>query len=163
MLNGFEDMRILFTKANADTEGSVANQMIDEYVAEHTDSTIAHTSLGQLRYLSALKYVDGVVGNSSSGIIEAPSLATATVNIGDRQRGRVRARSIIDCEPTETSITNALHKLFSAEFQSSLKNVVNPHGIGNVAGKIVDVLCTHPLTNIVKKSFYDLPDEDKLN
>ena len=61
------------------------------------------------------------------------------------------------------SITSALHKLFSAEFQSSLKDVVNPHGIGNVSGKIVDVLCTHPLTNIVKKSFYDLPDEDKLN
>jgi GDP/UDP-N,N'-diacetylbacillosamine 2-epimerase (hydrolysing) len=162
-LHETEGLRILFTKANADTEGRIINQMIDKYVATHPDNTIAHTSLGQLRYLSAMRYVDGVVGNSSSGIIEAPSLATGTINIGDRQLGRVRTSSIIDCVPTVTSIKNALSKLFDSKFQSNLQDVVNPHGGGNVAEHIVAVLRTHSLENIVKKSFYDLESQSKKN
>lgn len=87
------------TKANADTGGRIINDMIDYYVVNHP-LAIAHTSLGQLKYLSLLKHVTGVVGNSSSGLIEAPSLKVGTVNIGERQKGRVRAKSVIDCEPT---------------------------------------------------------------
>lgn len=157
VLNRMEGVQVLFTKSNADTGGRVTNQMIDNYVLEHPGTSVAHTNLGQLVYLSAMKYVDGVVGNSSSGIIEAPSFETATLNIGNRQRGRVRANSIIDCDPNVTSITSGLLKLFDVKFQSSLKNVINPHGAGNVAGNIVRVLRRHSLTDIVKKSFYDVP------
>jgi GDP/UDP-N,N'-diacetylbacillosamine 2-epimerase (hydrolysing) len=159
-LDQLEGVRVLFTKANADTEGRVINQMIDRYVAAHPDNTIAHTSLGQLRYLSTMKYVQGVVGNSSSGIIEAPSIPTGTVNIGDRQRGRVRASSIIDCDPNIGSIKSALSKLFDSRFQLRLKDIVNPHGSGNVSEKIVEVLRRHSLTNIVKKSFYDMSENE---
>lgn len=157
VLNPMKGVQVLFTKSNADTGGRVINQMIDKYVSKHSGTAVAHTNLGQLRYLSAMKYVDGVVGNSSSGIIEAPSFATATVNIGDRQRGRVRASSVIDCDPNVTSIASALSQLFDVEFQFSLKNVINPHGAGNVAGNIVSVLRRHSLIDLVKKSFYDVP------
>ena len=156
-LESLDDVRLIFTKANADTEGRVINRMIDDFVAARGDTTVVHTSLGQLRYLSTLKHVDGVVGNSSSGIIEAPSLCTGTVNIGDRQRGRVRAASIIDCDSNEKSITAALEALLSYEFQATLKDVENPHGGGDVSEKIVEVLRAYPLTGILKKSFYDLP------
>jgi GDP/UDP-N,N'-diacetylbacillosamine 2-epimerase (hydrolysing) len=156
-LEELDDVRLIFTKANADTQGRVINRMIDDYVAARGDTTVVHASLGQLRYLSALKHVDGVVGNSSSGIIEAPSLCTGTVNIGDRQRGRVRAASIIDCDSNEKSITAALETLLSNDFQATLRDIENPHGSGDVAEKVVEVLRTHPLTGILKKSFYDFP------
>ena len=156
-LDQVDGLKVIFTKANADTEGSIINQLIDEYVSDHSNQAVVHTSLGQVHYLSALKHVDGVVGNSSSGIIEAPSLQTGTVNIGDRQCGRVRADSVIDCEPTEESIRSALEQLFSQEFIEKLREVKNPHGGGNVAGKIVKKLETHSIDNIIKKSFFDLP------
>jgi len=156
-LDQVDGLKVIFTKANADTEGSIINQLIDEYVLDHSNKAVVHTTLGQVRYLSAAKYVDGVVGNSSSGIIEAPSLQTGTVNIGDRQSGRVRADSVIDCETTEESIRNALEQLFSQEFIERLREVKNPHGGGNVAEKIVRKLETHSINNIIKKSFFDLP------
>jgi GDP/UDP-N,N'-diacetylbacillosamine 2-epimerase (hydrolysing) len=156
-LDQLQNVKLIFTKANADTEGRIVNQMIDEYVATRTSRATAHTSLGRLRYLSAMKHVDGVVGNSSSGIIEAPSLAIGTVNIGDRQRGRVRAASVIDCEPHEKSITTALEELFSSQFRDCLATTVNPYDGGdNVAGDIVRTLNSCSLDGILKKSFYDL-------
>ena len=119
-LKNLDDVKLIFTNANADTQGRVINRMIDDYVTARRDTTVAHTSLGQLRYLSTLKHVDGVVGNSSSGIIEAPSLCTGTVNIGDRQRGRVRAASIIDCDSDEMSIIFNSKYLFV--FASQIEN-----------------------------------------
>ena len=157
VLDQVDGLKVIFTKANADTEGSIINQLIDEYVLDHSNQAVVHTSLGQVRYLSAVKHVDGVVGNSSSGIIEAPSFQTGTINIGDRQYGRVRADSVIDCETTEESIRSALKLLFSREFIEKLRTVKNPHGGGDVAGKIVRVLQTHPIDNIIKKLFFDLP------
>jgi len=157
VLDKLENVRLIFTKANADPEGRIVNEMIDNYVATRTDKAVAHTSLGQLRYLSTLKYVSGVVGNSSSGIIEAPSLFTGTINIGDRQKGRVRAASVIDCCPNKTSITAALQVLFSGSFQQSLSGIENPYdGGGNTSEKIVDILRSHKLKGIEKKSFYDI-------
>ena len=158
VLDQVDGLKVIFTKANADTEGSIINQLIDEYVSDHSNQAVVYTSLGQVRYLSALKHVDGVVGNSSSGIIEAPSFQTGTVNIGDRQYGRIRADSVIDCETTEENIRSALKLLFSREFIEKLRTVKNPHGSGDVAGKIVRVLQAHPIDNIVKKLFFDLPD-----
>jgi GDP/UDP-N,N'-diacetylbacillosamine 2-epimerase (hydrolysing) len=154
-LNKLEDTHIIFTKANADTDGRVINKMIDKYVLEQPETTIAFNSLGQLRYLSAMQYVDGVVGNSSSGLLEAPSFKIGTVNIGDRQRGRVKASSIIDSISTEESVTSALKKLFSQEFSNSVKQTVSPFGNGGVAEKIVEIIDSFPLDGILKKKFYN--------
>jgi len=113
-LNELQDTNIIFTKANSDTDGRIINQMIDEYVLANKNKSIAFTSLGQLRYLSALQYVDAVVGNSSSGLLEAPSLKIGTINIGDRQTGRLKASSVIDCKSDSKSILNAFEELYSA-------------------------------------------------
>jgi len=109
-----------------------------------------------LNYLSALKHVSGVIGNSSSGIIEAPSLKTGTVNIGDRQKGRVRAESIIDCRPVSDEIDHALMTLFSDEFQGQLKGIVNPHDGQATSGMIASVLADASFSTTGKKEFFDL-------
>jgi len=153
-LSGFH---VIFTKANADTDGRIINEMIDRYVADNSGNCIAFTSLGQLRYLSAMQFIDGVVGNSSSGLLEVPSFKIGTVNIGDRQRGRIKARSVIDCAPLSASIKAALESLFSDEFQESLRSMVNPYGEGGAAEKVVKVLQDCSLEGILKKRFYDLP------
>ena len=161
VLRKYESINIIFTKSNADNEGRRINQMIDEFVSLFPDNVVAYTSLGQLRYLSTLKYVSGVVGNSSSGIIEAPSLQKGTVNIGNRQLGRLRAKSVIDSQPDVTSIQNAIERLFSREFQSTLSTVSNPYGEGDVASKIVSVLETCSLDGILRKRFFDSVPLDK--
>ena len=155
-IDELEDTNIIFTKANSDTDGRVINQMIDEYVTKNSHKSIVFTSLGQLRYLSALQYVDAVVGNSSSGLAETPSFKIGTINIGDRQKGRIKASSVIDCEPNKDSILNSFEKLYSKEFQETLKTTINPYGDGCASKKIVEILKSVDLGNILKKSFYDL-------
>ena len=155
-IDELEDTNIIFTKANSDTDGRVINQMIDEYVTKNSHKSIVFTSLGQLRYLSALQYVDAVVGNSSSGLAEAPSFKIGTINIGDRQKGRIKASSVIDCEPNKDSILKSFEKLYSKEFQETLKTTINPYGDGCTSKKIVEILKSVDLKNILKKSFYDL-------
>ena len=113
--------------------------------------------MGQLRYLSCIKHVDVVVGNSSSGLLEVPSFQKATINIGDRQRGRIKAESVIDCEPDKDSISCALDLAYSSDFQESLKKVVNPFGSGGASVSIVKKIEETDLSNLLKKSFYDLP------
>jgi GDP/UDP-N,N'-diacetylbacillosamine 2-epimerase (hydrolysing) len=147
---------IIFTAPNADTEGRVIKKMINEYVSNHPKTSIFIDSMGQLNYMSALKYVDAMVGNSSSGIVEAPTLKIGTINIGDRQKGRVRASSIIDCDPTLTSINKAFEQLYSNKFQSNLKNVVNPYGNGLATEKIIKILKDSIIPKEIKKEFYDL-------
>jgi GDP/UDP-N,N'-diacetylbacillosamine 2-epimerase (hydrolysing) len=155
-IDELEDTNIIFTKANSDTDGRVINQMIDEYVTKNSHKSIVFTSLGQLRYLSALQYVDTVVGNSSSGLAEAPSFKIGTINIGDRQKGRIKASSVIECEPNKDSILKSFEKLYSKEFQETLKTTINPYGDGCASKKIVEILKSVDLKNILKKSFYDL-------
>lgn len=155
-IDELEETNIIFTKANSDTDGRVINQMIDEYVVNNKDKSICFTSLGQLRYLSALQYVDAVVGNSSSGLIEAPSFSIATINIGDRQKGRIKASSVIDSKPMSENINQAFHKTYSAEFQAVLKNCINPYGDGIASSKIIGCIKKVNLENILKKSFYDV-------
>jgi GDP/UDP-N,N'-diacetylbacillosamine 2-epimerase (hydrolysing) len=147
---------LIFTLPNADTDGRILIQMVDQFVAMHPNSR-AYTSLGQLRYLSCIAHVDGVVGNSSSGLGEAPALKKGTVNIGDRQRGRLQANSVINCEPIRQSVEAALVKLYSADFQASLSGVINPYGEGGASEKVVKVIKRFEIDGIVKKSFYDLP------
>ena len=155
-IDKLEETNIIFTKANSDTDGRVINKMIDEYVTKNSHKSIVFTSLGQLRYLSALQYVDAVVGNSSSGLAEAPSFKIGTINIGDRQKGRIKASSVIDCEPNKDSILKSFEKLYSKEFQETLKTTINPYGNGCASKKIVEILKSVDLENIIKKSFYDL-------
>jgi GDP/UDP-N,N'-diacetylbacillosamine 2-epimerase (hydrolysing) len=155
-IDELKDTAIIFTKANADTDGRIINQLIDKYVAGHSDKSIAFTSLGQLRYLSALQFMDVVVGNSSSGLIEVPSFKTPTINIGDRQRGRIRAASVIDCGPELAEIKNAIDKALSSSFRESLKQVENPYGSKNASEDIIGVIKSTPLDNLLKKEFYDI-------
>jgi GDP/UDP-N,N'-diacetylbacillosamine 2-epimerase (hydrolysing) len=155
-IDELKDTNIIFTKANSDTDGRIINQMCDEYVLKNSNKSICFTSLGQLRYLSALQYVDAIVGNSSSGLIEAPSFKIGTINIGDRQKGRLSAKSIIDCDSLKSSILQAFEKLYSEEFESILINTNNPYGDGCASEKIIKELKKVDLKNILKKSFYDL-------
>lgn len=151
-----ERTQLIFTMPNADTEGRVLFGMIEEFVKQNPERAKAFTSLGQLRYLSCLKHVDAIVGNSSSGLAEAPSFQIGTVNIGDRQRGRLKAASIIDCEPDHYSIRRALEKLYSSTFQKHLASVSNPYGEGGASEAIVKTLKTSAFDDLLKKQFYDL-------
>lgn len=155
-LDELQHTHIIFTKANSDTGGRVINQMIDDYVAENNHKAVTFTSLGQLRYLSALQFVDAMVGNSSSGLAEAPSFQIGTINIGERQKGRIKAASVIDCEPSKEVILMAVERLYSAEFQGRLATVENPYGNGCVSEKIVELIKETDLQNILKKKFYNL-------
>lgn len=155
-LDELKDTNIIFTKANSDTDGRIINSMIDEYVQNNRDKSVGFTSLGQLRYLSALQYIDAMVGNSSSGLIEAPTFKVATINIGDRQKGRIMADSVINCSSDIVSMRNALAKLYSSEFNKVLSNVCNPYGNGGASKKIKDAIKKVSLDNILKKSFYNI-------
>lgn len=159
-IDELKDTHIIFTKANSDTDGRVINQMIDEYVSKNAHMSVGFTSLGQLRYLSALQYVDAMVGNSSSGLAEAPSFKIGTINIGDRQKGRIKADSVIDCKPIKSSIVQAFKKLYSKEFKEILKRVENPYGNGCASKKILEEIKKVDLRNILKKSFYDIKKEN---
>ncbi len=151
-----QDTKFIFTMPNADTEGRSIMPMIKDFVKKYPDRAIYFTSMGQLLYLSAMKHVDAVVGNSSSGILEAPSFKIGTINIGDRQRGRVRAESIIDCDSDYHSVVRAFQTLYSKKFQEKLKNVKNPHGDGGASEKIVSILKSFPLSDVLKKEFYNI-------
>lgn len=158
-LDELKETHIIFTKANSDTDGRTINQMIDEYVSKNSDKSVAFISLGQLRYLSALQFVDAVAGNSSSGLLEAPSFKIGTINIGDRQKGRLKAKSIIDCVPNKKSILQALDIFHSESFQKQLKSVQNPYGDGMASKKIIEVLKQVDLGSLLKKVFYNISRE----
>ena len=154
-INNLKNTKFIFTKANSDTNGRIVNLMIDEYVSNHQNA-IAFTSMGQLNYLSALQYVDGVVGNSSSGLLEAPSFKIGTIDIGDRQKGRIKAESVISCYPREKNISQAFDTLYSESFQNMLLNVKNPYGKGGASKSIVEIISKFDLNNVLKKTFNDL-------
>ena len=153
-LDELENTRLIFTMPNADTDGRILFEVIKEYVVQNSNAC-AFTSLGYLRYLSCLQFVDGAVGNSSSGLIEVPSFKKGTINIGDRQRGRIKADSVIDCQPNKVSILDAIDKLYSEAFQNMLTTVTNPYGDGGAAKRVVEVLRQVSLGDILKKRFYD--------
>lgn len=155
-LSCLKETNIIFTKANADNEGRKINQLLEEYVAKNTTNCILFDSLGQLRYLSALQYVDAVVGNSSSGFAEAPSFKIGTINIGNRQNGRVMAKSILNCKPTQKSILKCFKILYSKEFIKTLKKVKNPYGTGGASKKIATIIQNIDTSTLSYKKFYDL-------
>ena len=155
VLKKLKNTRLIFTYPNADTDGRIIIKMIQEFTKNNPYAS-AFKSLGQLKYLSCINQVDAIVGNSSSGLTEVPSLKKGTINIGDRQKGRIQAKSIINCDSKEESISNAIDKLYSKAFKLSLRKVINPYGNGGASKKIVNILTNFELNGIVKKSFFDL-------
>ena len=154
-LSGLQDTSIIFTMPNADTGGQALINMVREFVVQNANAR-AFTSLGQLRYLSCIAYVDGVVGNSSSGLAEVPTFKKGTINIGDRQLGRLQANSVINCAPKAQAIRDAIDRLYSDDFQANLMETMNPYGEGGASAKVVNVLREAALEGIVKKTFHDL-------
>lgn len=157
VIDSHKEISVIFTKANADTDGRIINRMIDEYVRDNSDRCAVYTSLGQRRYLSALQYVDAVLGNSSSGLVEVPSFHIPTINIGDRQRGRVCAESVIHCGNSANEIESALLLALSKEFRQKLTDMDNPYEREGASDKIVETICDALEQGIeIKKSFYDI-------
>jgi GDP/UDP-N,N'-diacetylbacillosamine 2-epimerase (hydrolysing) len=154
-LASLDDTRLIFTMPNADTDGRALISLIEQFVAQHENARL-YSSLGQLRYLSCVSHVDGVVGNSSSGLAEVPSLRKGTINIGDRQRGRLQASSVINSRPCREEIVAAIKKLYSAEFQSILARVISPYGAGGASEKVLDTIKNFSIEGLAKKAFYDL-------
>jgi GDP/UDP-N,N'-diacetylbacillosamine 2-epimerase (hydrolysing) len=156
VLDDLKDMYLIFTMPNADSDGRIIKKMINNFVKCRREKSISFTSMGSLNYFSTLQFVDGVVGNSSSGLAEAPTFKIGTINVGDRQKGRLKADSIIDCEPTKKSIKKAVDKLYSKELQKKLHSVKNPYGEGDATEKIMNILLNEPIPEETKKEFYDL-------
>lgn len=157
VLDERKDLRIIFTMPNSDTGGHIIMEKINDFVQKHSDRACAFKSLGYKRYLSTMKYAGAVVGNSSSGVVEAPSFHIPTLDIGDRQKGRIAADSVFHCAPDAESISKGLNYIFSEEFQTVVKNTQNPYEKPDIVKSIFDVISTYPLEGIIKKPFYNLP------
>ncbi len=158
-LSALSNTNIIFTKANADQGGRAINNMIEGFIANHSATSFVFSSMGQQRYLSTMSYVDAVVGNSSSGIVEAPALKVGTVNIGERQKGRVKARSVVDCSPEGCAIQRAILQVFSQSFRDQLECIDNPYGVGDAAVNIMKVLEHYKLKGLVNKKYHDIEFE----
>ncbi len=155
-LDSYPEAHIIMTGSNADTGGRTISHLMEEYARDRGDRVFFTSSLGQLRYLTAMKHCQILIGNSSSGIVEAPALKTASINIGDRQKGRLKAYSIIDCQETRRHITNAIDKALSAEFQEQLAGVQSLYGDCNASVRIKEELKHVNLSGILRKKFYDV-------
>ena len=153
-LDSFPDIGLIFTKPNADTSGQLMAQLIEKYVDSRANAK-SYASMGAVRYLSTLACVDGVVGNSSSGILEAPSCRVGTVNIGDRQRGRLQAASVISCTSNQEVIENAIRQLMSEDFKHIVQNVVSPFGDCGASERIVQIIKNQTNQSFNPKQFVD--------
>ncbi len=154
-LSFFENHQIIFTKSNADNDGRIISKMIDQFVQTNPNA-FAFESLGVVRYLSAIKHVELVIGNSSSGYTEVPSFNVPTINIGNRQKGRVRAQSIIDVEIDAIKIKTGINAALKKEFRSKLKNHKSPFGNGDSSKRIINHLKKFDFNNVIQKEFNDL-------
>lgn len=156
-LDTIEDMKFIITKANSDSDGRLINKVIDEFCINNKDKYISFYSMGYQRYLSAMKYCDMVIGNSSSGIIETPSFKKPTINIGDRQKGRTQAKSIINCRPIKDEIIDSIKFAKSNEFKEVLSSVINPYENGETSNKIMIEIKNILNKSIdIKKAFYNI-------
>jgi GDP/UDP-N,N'-diacetylbacillosamine 2-epimerase (hydrolysing) len=158
-LERFPEHGVIFTKANADSDGQVINSRIDELICDAGGKALGVHSLGLLRYLSAMRFADAVVGNSSSGLLEAPVFRVPTVNIGDRQKGRIRVASVLNCEPERNAIIRALEMAMDNDFRKSLQKMEHPCEKAETAKAITCILATINLNGLLKKTFHNLPYE----
>ena len=156
VLEEWPDLRIIFTMPNSDTGASAIAQAIHSFVTRHPERASSFKSLGILRYLSVMKYSGAVVGNSSSGILEAPSLGIPSLNIGDRQKGRVAADSVCNCDVDRMSISKGLGTVLSPAFKTLAREVKNPYEKEGTAQAIYDILCNYPLEQLHQKHFHDI-------
>lgn len=155
-LDEFPEYKVIFTLPNSDTDGRVIIQLINEYVSLHSERCMAIPSLGLQRYLSALKCVSAVVGNSSSGIIEVPSFGIPTLDIGNRQKGRIAAESVVHCGNDSRSIIEGMQQVLSDVFRKQVKHVLNPYEKRDTTKNIYKIISTYPLENLRQKKFYDV-------
>lgn len=155
-LDEFPEYKVIFTLPNSDTDGRVIIQLINEYVSLHSERCMAIPSLGLQRYLSALKCVSAVVGNSSSGIIEVPSFGIPTLDIGNRQKGRIAAESVVHCGNDSRSIIAGMQQVLSDVFRKQVKHVLNPYEKRDTTKNIYKIISTYPLENLRQKKFYDV-------
>jgi UDP-N-acetylglucosamine 2-epimerase (non-hydrolysing)/GDP/UDP-N,N'-diacetylbacillosamine 2-epimerase (hydrolysing) len=156
-LDEFPALSVLITKSNADAGGRVLNTMVDTYAADNVKRVVASTSLGRLNYLSAMRHCSAVVGNSSSGIVEAPAMGVPTVNVGSRQQGRLKAGSVIDCAPDRAAVVAAIKKALSAEFKQIAAKAVSLYGNCDASTRIVKKLGEVDIERRHPKRFYDWP------
>lgn len=154
-LSLLKNTNLIFTLPNSDPESRMIIEEINKFCNKNSNSRV-YASLGQLLYFSCLKYVDAVIGNSSSAIIEVPSFQKASINIGGRQLGRAQASSIVNCLSKRASITASIDLIYSKEFQSKLKNVKNPYDNGHTSKLILQIIKKQSLTDLINKSFYDI-------
>lgn len=150
-----KDINLIFTGVNADPGSDEIENEIQRFIKSR-DNAIYINSLGQKNYFSAVQYCDGVIGNSSSGVLEIPTFKKATINIGDRQLGREFARSVVNCEMEIDSIANSIEKIYGKKFNKVLQKTINPYGDGGASKKIYTIIKNYNTSNLVKKSFYDL-------
>lgn len=156
VLDKYSEYKIIFTLPNSDTNGHIIADLINEYAAKDKNRISVYASLGKLRYLSALKYVSAVIGNSSSGIIEVPSFGIPTLNIGDRQKGRLAATSVVNCGTSQEAIERGMEYILSKEFENKTREVLNPYEKRETSRTILEYFKNYPLDNIVSKTFYNL-------
>ena len=150
-------LRVVFTMPNSDTGGEIIASKIQAFVDAAPDNYCVYKSLGVKRYLSVMKYSRAVIGNSSSGIAETPSFHKPTLNIGDRQKGRETAESVINCETDKESIKKGLSLALSEQYASIARSINNPYEKPHIVDSIFETLSTYPLDHLIKKPFYDLP------
>ena len=155
-LSFFDDITFIFTMPNADTNGRIIMNLIEKFCIRKKNS-YHFKSLGQKNYFSLINYCNGVIGNSSSGLLEVPTFKKGTINIGNRQKGRIKASSVIDCKATKNEIIESINLLYSKKFQSQLKSVINPYGEGGASKSILEIIKKIELKDVIKKKFYDLP------
>lgn len=155
-LDDFHEAKIIFTMPNADTDSRVIINLIEKYVKQNPKRAVCFKSLGQSRYLSALRYVDVVIGNSSSGLIEVPSFNIPTINIGDRQKGRVSGPTVINSDYSCKNISDSIRYALDSKFRKKIEGEKNPYDQGLSSNKILSKLKEFPLENILKKKFYNL-------
>ncbi len=155
-LKKHSDIKVIFTKSNADLNGYVINKMIDKFVQSNNSKYHCISSMGQQNYLSTLNYIDMVIGNSSSGLLEVPSFKKATINIGTRQKDRMKASSVIDVKPKFKDITKAIKKAYSGEFKKILKKTINPYGSGGASKKTYKILKKLKMKQLIKGKFFEI-------
>ena len=156
VLDEYPDYRLIISYPNADTSNRAVIELLEKYYLKDKARIFLTRSLGLVRYLSAVKLSKLVLGNSSSGLIEAPTLGVPTVNIGDRQKGRMHGDSVLSCDDSTASIRKTIEHALSDSFRQIVKKSKNPYGDGQASEKILDVLINFPLDNIIFKKFHDL-------
>ena len=159
-LDHFPEIGLIFTLPNADVGSDGVSRSIEDYVSRRPNAK-CFVSLGSDRYLSCIKHSDGVLGNSSSGICEVPSLDKPTINVGDRQRGRMMGKSVISCNPVSNEISKAITRIYSQEFQNEVQKSINPYGVPGASKKIVEVISQISLDSLIAKTFFDLSGTQK--